>query len=77
MDKPYLEEIVYKFTQDGNTDGTTDNYEELTVTVQASTGSIDIDGGYLVIRTPTGWSIDSSSELLDILTTVSAGVRIK
>lgn len=61
-DKPMLNKITYVFTQEGNTDGTTEDVEELIVEVE---GVFDIlkDGGYIVLRTSTGWSIDEMEDL--------------
>lgn len=62
VDEPMLSKITYVFTQEGNTDGTTEEVEELIVEVE---GVFDIlkDGGYLVLRTSTGWSIDDPNDL--------------
>ena len=66
---PMLSKITYVFTQEGNTDGTTEFVEELTVEVE---GVFDIikDGGYLVLRTSTGWSINDPNDLNYIFDTV-------
>lgn len=74
MDEPILESICYKFSQLGNGDGTTDDYEELSIEVQSSCSNLLKDSGYLVLRTPTGWSINSSSELIDLLDIIGKGV---
>ena len=73
-DKPYLNKITYEFSQEGNTSGTTDNDEFLTVEVEGPAGCITKEGGFLVIRTTTGWSINNSSELLELLSLVEKGV---
>ena len=67
--KPTLSKITYVFNQDGNTDGTTEFVEELTVEIE---GVFDIvkDGGYFVLRTSTGWSIDDPNDLNYIFDTV-------
>ena len=66
---PMLNKITYVFTQEGNTDGTTEDVEELIVEVE---GVFDIvkDGGYFVLRTSTGWSIDDPNDLNYIFDTV-------
>lgn len=61
MDKPYLQTATFKFAQEGNTDGTTSDTEELLIEVE-SVGNLDEDGGYFVLRT-NGWSINDSNEL--------------
>ena len=69
VNEPTLSKITYVFNQDGNTDGTTDYVEELIVEVE---GVFDIvkDGGYFVLRTSTGWSINNPSDLNYIFDTV-------
>ena len=76
MDRPILGKIIYEFCQDGNTDGTTAEYEELNIEVE---GCFDIpsDGGYMVIRTKTGWSINNPEEFASLLALVNAGVPAK
>jgi hypothetical protein len=71
-----LDRIVYSFSQEGNTLGTTDEVEELTITVETPLGDIRKDGGFLVIQSSTGWSIDEPHELLDILNIAKQGVSI-
>lgn len=68
-EKPTLSKITYVFNQDGNTDGTTEDVEELIVEVE---GVFDIvkDGGYFVLRTSTGWSIDDPNDLNYIFDTI-------
>lgn len=75
MNKPVLFKIRYEFYQPGNTDGTTDDTEELVVEVE-SIVDIEKEGGYFVLRTTTGWSINDSSELVDIINRVKQGIRI-
>ena len=61
----WLSEAKFVFTQPGNSSGTTEEYEELIVEVE---GEGDISkGNFLVLRTPTGWSINNPEELLDTL----------
>lgn len=76
MDKPILGKITYEFSQEGNTDGTTAEYEELNIEVE---GCFDIlkEGGYMVIRTKTGWSINNPEEFTSLLALVNAGVPAK
>lgn len=77
MNSTWLNKITYNFTQEGNTDGTTNEFEELIVEVEGPVGSILEEGGYLVLRTPTGWSINNLEELTDLLKIVEAGVPCK
>lgn len=75
MEKPVLDKIVYRFYQDGNTDGTTDEYEELEITVEGI--DIEKEGGYLVLRTSTGWSINDNEELSSLINKVKKGIYLK
>ena len=75
MDEPVMCKITYEFYQEGNTDGTTSETEELIVEVE-SIGDIEEEGGYFVLKTSTGWSINDSSELVDIINRVKQGIRI-
>ena len=72
-DDTWLEKIVYTLNQEGNTNGTTEEYETLEVTVESGAGPIDKDGGFLVLRTK-GWSINDSDELYKILSMLEKGV---
>ena len=74
MSEPVMCKITYEFYQEGSNDGTTAETEELIVEVE-SIGDIE-EGGYFVLRTPTGWSINNSDELVDIIKRVKQGVRI-
>jgi hypothetical protein len=64
-EEPYLNRVTYEFSQEGNTNGTTNNEEELIITVESSCASIDKEGGFFIIRT-NGWSINSDDELTDL-----------
>lgn len=77
MSNLWLNKIIYNFSQEGNTNGTTDKYEELIVEVEGPCESILEEGGYLVLRTPTGWSINNPEELTDLLKIVEDGVPCK
>jgi hypothetical protein len=67
MSKPKLVECSFTFTQNGNTNGTTEEVEELKVSCESSLG-IDEDGGcFYVLRSETGWSIDNLDELKELL----------
>ena len=59
MDKPFLTEVIFKFQQDCNTNGSTDpDGEELEITLESVNSSLDKIGGFYTIRTTTGWSIN-------------------
>jgi len=72
MDEAMLDKVTFVFSQECNTNGTThtegyDDYEELIVEIQSVTGSLLNETGFLVLRTPTGWSINDPKELNDLL----------
>lgn len=73
----YLDKISYYFTQEGNTLGTTSESEEMIVDVETQLGSIEKDGGFLVIRSNSGWSVNDVKELTDMLELVETGVGYK
>ena len=73
--KPQLDKIIYQFTQDGNTMGSTDDVEEITIECESSTGNLDSDDQFYVIRTSTGWSIDNAQEFVDLLNRVKSAIN--
>jgi len=56
--KPELTKASFVFTQEGNTEGTTSEFEEITIDYEV----IADEGGFFVIRTE-GWSMNSIEEL--------------
>ena len=77
IEKPTLEKITYLFSQEGNGNGSTEEYEELEISVEGSCECVSEHGGFLVIRSGTGWSINDASELIDVLKLVEQGVGSK
>ncbi len=68
-DKPLLDTAVFTFLQESNTNGTTgksNEDEKLTITMESGSGGLDEDGGFYVLRTETGWSINNSTDLNDL-----------
>lgn len=62
--KPILIEASFKFIQEPNTNGTTGkNDEELEITMDSVCSGLDVDGGFYVLRTDTGWSINDVSDI--------------
>jgi len=83
MNKPYIGEASIKFIQDGNTLGTTEEYESITIEAeyQLPSNSKDSEGPFFVLKTE-GWSIDNVAdikELIDLfdkeLKTISNGLQ--
>lgn len=71
-----LDNVVFTFSQEGNCNGTTHmedygGYEELTITVESVTDSLTNDSGFLVLRSPTGWSINDAEDLSALLSYVT------
>jgi hypothetical protein len=67
-DKPILTTAIFNFIQECNTNGTTggsDEDEQLSITMENAEGSLDIEGGFYVLRTE-GWSVNNSEELMEI-----------
>jgi hypothetical protein len=75
MDKPFLDLVTFRYSQEGNTDGTTglpetDGWEELIIEMQGAVESLSDGPGYLVLRIKTGWSINDPAELTALLDNV-------
>ena len=60
--KSELNRASFHFTQEGNTEGTTNEFEEITIDYEI----IADEGGFFVLRTE-GWSVDSVEELEELL----------
>jgi hypothetical protein len=67
MEKPALHSVIFKFSQEGNTNGTTDDYEELDIELDAPATITGPDDCFIVIRTTTGWSMNSLDELQELI----------
>lgn len=70
---PSLLKITYTLLQEGNTEGTTALDEILEVDI---IGPFDIfdEGGFMVIKSTTGWSVNDSEELYKTLKKLEKGV---
>ena len=67
MDKPFLTEVIFKFQQNCNTNGSTNpDGEELEITLESVNSSLDKVGGFYTIRTTTGWSINDLDDMKSI-----------
>ena len=65
--KPLLIQAAFKFIQEPNTNGTTgNNDEELEITMESVLNGLDNEGGFYVLRTNTGWSINNISDLKEL-----------
>jgi hypothetical protein len=77
MSKPKLFECSFTFTQEGNCNGSTQDLEQLTINCESSLG-IDEDEGeqyYFVLKTDTGWSVDSVDELKELLDRIEKSIK--
>ena len=64
--KPKLDKCSFEFTQESNTNGSTGELESLTIICESSLG-IDYDeGGYYVLKSETGWSVDGVKDLQEL-----------
>ena len=58
--EPKINKVLASFTQEGNTLGTTQEYEEITISLEFPLS--EEDGPFIVIKT-NGWSIDEADDL--------------
>jgi hypothetical protein len=63
--KPKLERCSFTFDQEGNGNGTTDEFETLTIECESSLGIDNDEGCFYVLKTD-GWSIDSVNDLQEL-----------
>jgi hypothetical protein len=61
--KPEISNVSATYTQDGNSLGTTDSPEQITVNIEFQ---LPGDEGFTVIKTD-GWSMDDPKELTDLV----------
>ena len=67
-DKPLLDQVIYRFMQEPNTNGTTGSRSDdeiLSITYESVLDSLDDEPGFYVIRTD-GWSINEPKDLLGL-----------
>jgi hypothetical protein len=67
IEKPLLHRATFEFSQDGNTCGTTKELEELTIEFESPAIISGPDDCFIVIKTDTGWSMDSIDELAELI----------
>jgi hypothetical protein len=63
--KPKLERCSFTFDQEGNGNGTTDEFETLTIECESSLGIDNDEGCFYVLKTD-GWSIDNVNDLQEL-----------
>ena len=62
-EKPKLEKCSFTFSQEGNCNGTTDEFEELVIECESSLGIDRDEGCFYVFKTSTGWSMENANDL--------------
>ena len=62
-EKPDLEKVVFTYTQEGNSNNSTEEYEKLEIRIETSLCDIN-DDHFFVIKSETGWSVDTIEELV-------------
>jgi hypothetical protein len=73
-EKPVMCKASFEFYQEGNTDGTTDETEEIKIECM---GIGDItEGCYYVLKSDTGWSVNSPDELKELLERVDKMIKL-
>jgi hypothetical protein len=72
-----LEKCSFTFNQEGNTNGTTDEFEELVVECESGLGIDNDEGCYYVLKTSTGWSIDSVKDLQCLFDRINKAIQFK
>ena len=65
MDKIYFSNASFTFIQEGNTLGTTSETEEISLSLESATESLDEEAGFWVMKT-TGWSFNNTDELIEL-----------
>jgi hypothetical protein len=73
-DKPKLEKCSFSFMQDGNTNGSTDECEELTIECESSLGIDNDEGCFYVLKT-NGWSIDNVSDIQELFDRINKSIQ--
>jgi hypothetical protein len=74
-DKPNLQKCSFTFTQEGNCNQTTDEYEELIIECESSLGIDNDEGCFYVLKTNTGWSIDDVNDLRELITRIKKVIK--
>ena len=66
----------FNFEQQGNCIGSTNEVETLTISCESDFGIDDSDGGcFFVLKTDTGWSIDSAHDISALLERVQKSIQ--
>ena len=74
--KPILDNASFSFSQEGNCNGTTSEYEDITIDFESSLGVDRDNDGYFVLRTE-GWSIDGVEDLEELFNRIRKILNVK
>lgn len=74
-DQPKLEKASFEFSQEGNCLKDSDFVEILTIECESSLGIDNDEGCFYVLKTETGWSIDSLDEIQKLLDRVNKTIN--
>jgi hypothetical protein len=72
--KPKLERCSFTFNQEGNSNGTTDEFETLTIECEASLGIDNDEDCFYVLKTE-GWSIDNVNDLQELFDRIQKVIK--
>lgn len=75
-DKPKLHEAGFLFSQEGNTNGSTSEFESITINFESSLGLDDENDGFFVLKTE-GWSINGVDELEELFDRIRMVLKSK
>jgi hypothetical protein len=70
-----LERCSFTFNQEGNGNGTTEEYEELVIECESSLGIDNDDGCFYVLKTTTGWSMDKVDDLQSLFDRIQKAIK--
>jgi len=73
-DKPKLEKCSFTFTQEGNSNHTTDEFEELTIECESGLGIDNDEGCYYVLKTE-GWSLDNVNDIQELFNRINKAIQ--
>jgi hypothetical protein len=74
--KPKLFQCSFTFEQEGNGNGSTQDLECLTISCESNFGIDEDKGCYFVLKTDTGWSVDSIDELKALFDRIEKSIKL-
>jgi len=64
MSKLDFDRAEFQFSQDGNTLGSTESYESITISLETQ---LPGERPFIVVKSETGWSLDDPKELTNLI----------